>query len=153
MFGSSKWTVSVHVSLYFVIHIDDECSEVISDLLECDIPSMSPSKVCLRCYQENYKAGWLSYLKCTQPSMHVNADTITVVTRETNDDQQLVPLRSAQHLGCLSNGKIELCPHKPCHCPKKDKCLLAHSEEELNYWRWEKAKVILVSNKLHVSAI
>ena len=113
---------------------------MISDLQECDIRSMSPSEICLECYQENNDAIWLSYLKCIQPSLHVDSKTITMVI---NDSSVLVPLRPANHLRRLAVGKLQLCRHKARYCPKKDRCRFAHSEEELNYWRWERAKEIL----------
>jgi hypothetical protein len=65
-----------------------------------------------------------------------------VVVNDSQDNQQLVPVRSADHLR-VDVGKIQMCRHDPSYCPKGDKCFFAHSEEELNYWRWERAKEIL----------
>lgn len=129
------------MSLYFVT-VDDQCSEVISDLQECDVWSVSPSDVCLKCYRDNNSAIWLSHLTCIRPSEHENEDTITVVVSDSQDNQKLVPVRSADHLR-VDVGQIQMCRHEPSYCPRGDECLFAHSEEELNYWRWERAKEIL----------
>ena len=113
--------------------------EVISELQDCDVWSVSPSDVCLECYRDNNSAVWLSYLTCIRPNEHTDSNTITVVV----SDQQLVPVRSADHLSRLNVSRIEMCRHDPSHCPRGERCRFAHSEEELNYWRWERAKDIL----------
>ena len=116
---------------------------MISDLQDCEVWSVSPSDVCLKCYHENNSAIWLSHLTCIRPSEHGDSDTITVVVSDSQDNQQLVPVRSADHLSRLDVSRIEMCRHDPSYCPKGDRCRFAHSKEELNYWRWERAKEIL----------
>ena len=131
------------MSLCFVI-VDDQCLEVISDLQDCDVWSVSPSDVCIKCYRDNNSAVWLSHLTCIRPGEHADSDTITVVVNsDSRDNQQLVPVRSADHLSRLDVGRIEMCRHDPSYCPRGEKCRFAHSKEELNYWRWERAKEIL----------
>ena len=125
------------------VHIDAECLKVISELKECNTWSVSPSEVCLRCYQENHKAIWLTHLTCIKSSEHLDCGRITVVINNSPDDQQLVPVRSAGHLSKLNVSKIQLCRHNSGYCPKGEDCWFAHSEEELNYWQWERAKEML----------
>ena len=104
---------------------------------------MSPSQVCLKCYRENNKAVWLSYLTCVHRNEHAGCAKITVVISESRDDQRLIQLRSAKHPKTLSISNIQLCRHNVGHCPKGEKCMFAHSEEELDYWRWKRAKAII----------
>lgn len=131
-----KFTRSFHCA-------DEQCSAVISELQELGVPSMSPSEVCQTCYHGNNGAVWLSYLTCIRPNEHNNCDYVTVVVSDSQDDQQLVPVRPAHHLRRLNIGKIQMCRHNEGHCPKGGRCLFAHSDEELNHWRWERAREIL----------
>ena len=113
------------------------------ELRECGVQSVSTSDVCLECYEENDSAIWLSHLTCIKPNEHQDCNRITVVISNSPDDQHLVPVRPADHLSKLTVGKIQLCRHESGHCPRREGCLFAHSEEELNYWQWERAKEIL----------
>ena len=117
--------------------------EVISDLQECGVWSVSPSDVCLECYHDNNNAVWLSHFTCIRPNEHTDSDTITVVVSDSQNNQQLIPVRPADHLSRLTVGRIAMCKHDPSYCPRGESCLFAHSDEELNYWRWERAKEIL----------
>lgn len=123
--------------------LDEQCSKVISELKECDAWSVSPSDVCRQCYHDNSNAIWLSHLTCIRPSEHEDNDTITVVVSDSQDNPRLVPVRSADHLSRVAVSKIAMCRHNPSYCHRGEKCRFAHSKEELNFWRWERAKEIL----------
>ena len=97
------------------------------------------------CYEENSNAIWLAHLTCIRPNEHQDSNTIMVVVTDSQDNQQLTPVRSVDHLSRVAVGRIEMCRHGPSYCPRGEECLFAHSEEELNYWRWERAKEILDS--------
>ena len=113
-----------------------ECPDVVSELQEYDVPSMSPSLVCVECLGENDEATWLSYMTCLKPREHCG-DRITVLV----DDDELVVVRSGDHLSGLDIGEIMMCDYTP-NCFRRQKCKFAHSEIELNYWRWKRAREI-----------
>ena len=116
-----------------------ECPDVVSELQEYDVPSMSPSLVCVECWDENNEATWLSYMTCLKPREH-RGDRITVLV----DDDELVVVRSGDHLSDLDVGDIMMCDYTP-NCFRKHECKFAHSEIELNYWRRQRATEIFCS--------
>lgn len=116
-----------------------ECPDVVSQLQECEVPSMSPSQVCMECFASNRNATWLSYLTCVEPNVHLGARVTALV-----ESNQLIYVRPPNLPRHLDVGRIALCHHVP-KCSRKAKCHFAHSEFELDYWRWERAKQIFCS--------
>ena len=100
---------------------------------------MSPSLVCVECFDENNEATWLSYMTCLKPDEHCG-ETLTVLV----DNDELVFVRSGSHLSGMDVGNIKMCDYTP-NCFRNDACKFAHSEVELNYWRWQRAREIFSS--------
>ena len=108
-----------------------------TELLECDVPSMSPSKVCMQCFVDNTNATWLSYLTCIKPDQHFGINTVTAVVISN----YLIHVRPPSHQVHKNLSDIVECKNVST-CKKKFKCKLAHSDIELNYWRLMMAKKI-----------
>ena len=142
--------IKFNITLFFV-----ECPDVVSELQECEMSSVSPSLVCVKCWGENHEATWLSYMTCLKPNEHHGASNVTVLV----DDDELVTVRSGSHLSGVDVSEIMLCDYTP-NCFRKQKCKFAHSQIELNYWRWQRAKEIfcseiseMVSKKLQLDSM
>lgn len=126
---------------HILYDISAVCPEVVNDLQQCEVPSMSPSRVCIQCMADynTVHATWLSYLTCVKPDEHYRLTVNTVV-----DSDRLVSVRSASHLEHVDVSAVKGCEYVP-KCRRKDKCKFAHSDVELDYWRSERAKEIFCS--------
>lgn len=138
--------------MLLLMHI--ECPDVVSELQEYGVPSMSPSLVCVQCLEENDEATWLSYMTCLKPEKH-RGDQLTVLV----DDEELAVVRSGSHLSDLDISEIMMCDYTP-NCFRRQECKFAHSEIELDYWRWQRAREIfcseiseMVGKKLQLNSI
>ena len=89
-------------------------------------PTIS-SEVCKQCLSANSRAVWLTWLTCTDSS-HAGEDRVTVVMRREAMELVTIPVESGHKThACKEGGK----------CKKTD-CSFAHSQEELEYWKWSK---------------
>ena len=99
----------------------------------------SPTRVCAKCYLEadtNYNTQWLSWLECAQPNDHEQEDKKIIVI---GDDHEVIELRELPSCRmALQPTQLSLCRNinLPAGCPFDDSCTFAHSNEELEYWKW-----------------
>ena len=95
----------------------------------------SPAKVCVKCYDEadaHNNTRWLPWLECAQPDNHRHEDRIIVIV---SDDHRVVEVDDIpSHLLEHNPSKLQrfLCRG----CSDENECHLAHSKEELDYWKW-----------------
>lgn len=108
--------------------------------------SQSPSEVCCRCYNENPKALWLTWLKCINTKEHTNEETVTVIVgRDERSgilssyrERKLVKVR-ALPTNFTQFEQVKRCVSRCTNCL----CQCAHSEEELLYWKWQVARKVI----------
>ena len=90
----------------------------------------SPTKVCVKCYDEadaHNNTRWLPWLECAQPDNHRHEDRITVIV---SDDHRVV--------------KVGVVPSNLLECnPSQIQTFICqgcsdnyHSKEEVEYWKW-----------------
>ena len=105
-------------------------------LLQAELVPQSPTDVCEFCYDEawaNSNTLWLSWLQCAHLKDYEHEYRIAVVVA---DDQKVVEVRDIpSRLLKLSPSKLVLCS-KPDGCPHEENCTHPHSQEELEYWKW-----------------
>ena len=101
-----------------------------------NLRSQSPSEVCQTCLQK-YTDGaiWLAWLECIHPEEHIRDPTKTVVVSSS-----LTKLITVRSLPCkishLDPHHLSYCQNYPA-CKWGSQCSCSHSEEELNYWKWQ----------------
>jgi len=103
-------------------------------ICDADLQYQSPSKVCRACLERDPNAVWLAWLKCTNQEEHNAKATVTVVVGLFH--RKLVKVRELPP-GVSMLSELALCCSNPVasRCGG-DRCRLAHSQEELNYWKW-----------------
>lgn len=108
---------------YVMIHFTEH--EHLMKQLRVLKPTIS-SEVCKQCLSANARAVWLTWLTCIDSSH--SEDRVTVVMRKEAMELVPVPVESGHktHV-CKEGGK----------CKRTD-CSSAHSQEELEYWKWSK---------------
>lgn len=114
---------------------------LLSQMGSTNLVEQSPSNVCRVCLEGNSNAVWLLWLKCTSPEEHKDGPQ-TTVTINRSSLTQLVRVRDLPR--CYSNtdpSQLALCGN-PTQCHVGESCRLAHSDEELNYWKWQIVKKI-----------
>ena len=116
---------------------------LISQLCDASLSSQSPSEVCRRCFETNPNAVWLAWLRCTDTEQHMNEGTVVVVAN--NKDKELIKVRPLPHM-LTQLDDVARASHRDC---SSQSCRLAHSEEELLYWKWEVARKSIFMNVRH----
>ena len=110
------------------------------EILDAGLQCQSPSKVCRACFECNPGAVWLMWLKCTNQEEHKTNKTVTVIVSQSY--RQLVKLRELPS-GVSKLSELELCRistigvSTASRCERGGSCRQAHSQEELNYWKWQ----------------
>ena len=110
------------------------------EILDAGLQCQSPSKVCQACFECNPGAVWLMWLKCTNQEKHKTNKTVTVIV--TQSYRHLVKLRELPS-GVSKLSELELCRistigiSTASRCERGGSCGRAHSQEELNYWKWQ----------------
>ena len=80
------------------------------------------------------------WLKCTNQQEHSTSKTVRVVVSMSY--RQLVKVREPPS-GVSKLSELELCRistigmSRASRCERDGSCRQAHSQEELNYWKWE----------------
>ena len=111
--------------------------QLIDMMYEARLTPQSPTKVCVKCYDKakvNNNTRWLPWLECARPTDHAKEERITV----TVGDNHMV-VRMEEIPSCLLRcppSQLSLC--KMVNLPKgcTGDCNSAHSNEELEYWKW-----------------
>ena len=108
-------------------------------LLSAKLVPQSPTKVCVKCYNEadaHYNTRWLPWLECAHPKDHAHEDRITLIVGDDHEVVDVIELPSSL-LGHHPS-KLTLCrkESQPEGCPDGYNCKYPHSEEELEYWKW-----------------
>ena len=109
----------------------------------CDarLTPQSPTNVCTKCYHEAQaynNTQWLPWLECARPLDHATEDRIKVIV---SDDHKLVQVAEIPpSLLALPLSQLSLCKkvNQPKGCSGASTCNSAHSQEELEYWKWSK---------------
>jgi len=107
-------------------------------ICDVDLQYQSPSKVCRACFERDPNAVWLAWLKCINQEEHNTKATVTVVVGLSR--RQLIKVRELPP-GVSKLSELALCCSNPVAMGTAsrcggDRCRLAHSQEELNYWKW-----------------
>lgn len=112
------------------------CTDValVSAVTSAGLQCQSPTEVCETCLEANPRAIWLAWLKCIHPDKHQGHGHPRVTAVVKLSHMQLVKLRQP-----LRINQLQLCKYYQC-CSRQDKCMFAHSEEEVNYWKWKIAE-------------
>ena len=105
---------------------------MVQEIVNANVRSQSPSKVCKVCYTHNPSAIWLAWLKCIYLDDHNQRDTVVILidssqTRLVQVQQPPVPITNPN--------EMKLCSQADCQTGNE--CVFAHSLEELNYWKWQ----------------
>ena len=108
-------------------------------ICDADLLYQSPSRVCQACFEHDPNAVWLAWLKCTNQEEHSTRATMTVVVSLSH--RRLVTVRELPS-AVSKLSELALCLTNPVAMGTAsrcggDQCRLAHSQEELNYWRWK----------------
>ena len=85
---------------------------------------------------------WLAWLRCTNTEQHKNKKTVLVVT--DNKEKRLVRVRPLP-LGFTQLEEVTRATHGGGACSSHS-CQLAHSEDELLYWKWQVARNTIFVN-------
>ena len=110
------------------------------EILDAGLQCQSPSKVCQACFECNPGAVWLMWLKCTNQEEHSTSKNVRVVVSMSY--RQLVKVRELPS-GVSKLSELELCRistigmSRAPRCERGGSCRQAHSQEELNYWKWQ----------------
>ena len=108
-------------------------------LCKAQLVPQSPSKVCVECYDEadeNQNTRWLPWLECARPKEHEQNERITVIVGDNHEVLEVTELPSS--LSTADPSRLTLCRkvNLPGGCPDDDSCNFPHSDEELEYWKW-----------------
>ena len=109
-------------------------SNLIEKILDARMVPQSPTKVCIRCYDEadaDDNTRWLPWLECARPDDHANEERITVIVSDGHKVLEVADIPPSL-LG-QQHTQIRLCSQE---CKNGKSCNNAHSYEELEYWKW-----------------
>ena len=108
-------------------------------LLSAKLVPQSPTKVCVKCYDEadtHCNTRWLPWLECAHPEDHAHENKTTVIVGDDHEVVEVIELPPSL-LGHHPS-KLTLCSHisQQEDCPDGHNCKYPHSDEELEYWKW-----------------
>ena len=92
--------------------------------------------MCLACFEANPNALWLAWLRCVNTDQHKQESTIVVVVNSR--EKKLIKVRPLP-LGFTQLEEVRRATHGGGACSSRS-CQLAHSEDELLYWKWQVAR-------------
>ena len=120
----------------YLLHAANESQA--QKICDADLQYQSPSKVCRACLERDPNAVWLAWLKCTNQEEHNTKATVTVVVglfhRKLVKVRELPPgVSMLSELALCCSNSVSMGTASRCG---GDRCRLAHSQEELNYWKW-----------------
>ena len=118
--------MSVRTCLYITLNswtfLPTENAALASELSNAGLQCQSPTDICNACYEANPSAIWLAWLKCIYPDEHKCPPRLTAVVSLSG---LLVTVRE---------------PNLQQQYSWRDNCRYAHSQEEVNYWKWKIAE-------------
>jgi hypothetical protein len=115
----------------------------LQNIIGANIPCHSPSEVCTLCCEKYNNAIWLAWLLCVHPEEHTCSERCnTVVANASVVRVRELPSRIRRR---TNPNTPKLCPsvqNNQGYCPQGDTCSFAHSQGEVNYWKWCLANAI-----------
>ena len=137
MYNSLSRQNSISVKIVVFLHAADVSQA--EKICDADLQYQAPSRVCQACFEHDPNAVWLAWLKYTNQEEHKGRATVTVVVSLSH--RRLVRVRELPS-AVSKLSELALCRTNPVAMGTAsrcggDQCRLAHSQEELNYWKWK----------------
>lgn len=120
-------------NVFFTIVIAKRVRKHVSQLCNDSLHSQCPSEVCQACFGANPNALWLAWLRCVNTDQHKQESTTVVVVN--SKEKKLIKVRPLP-LGFTQLEEVRHANHGDGACSSRS-CQLAHSEDELLYWKWQ----------------
>ena len=101
------------------------------------VSQSSSTNVCAKCYKDAAPFNnirWLTWLECGQHPDHEEEDRVTLIVGDSNSVAVARKLPACLE-GCHPQ-QLALCVHWRGGCPNGYNCNRAHSNEELEHWKW-----------------
>ena len=131
-------------NVFFIIVVAKRVRKHVSQLCDDSLHSQCPSEVCLACFEANPNALWLAWLRCVNIDQHKEERTIVVVANSRQ--KRLIKVRPLP-LGFTQLEEVRRTTHGGRACRStSSSCLLAHSEDELLYWKWQVTRNTIFMN-------